>query len=104
MCLKSLVLIFSGELKGFKAYKKWANVVAETKPPPNPLSCKKGRSKKKAETDLVAIISQRHGQRKEKFESMFNNIIGNSVGEASCEPTEDEFQRARQRLEKKKVK
>ncbi|KMZ69764.1 hypothetical protein ZOSMA_207G00040 [Zostera marina] len=93
-----------GELKGFKAYKKWANVVAETKPPLNPLARKKGRSKKKVETDLVAVISQCHSQRREKFESMFNKMICNSVGEASCEPTEDEFQRARQRLEKKKLK
>ncbi|KMZ73258.1 Chaperone protein dnaJ 6 [Zostera marina] len=96
--------IAEGELKGFKAYKKWANVVAKSKPPLNPLARKKSRSKKKVETDLVAVISQRHNQRKEKFETMFDKIICNSVGEASCEPTEDEFQRARQRLEKKKLK
>ncbi|KMZ73262.1 Chaperone protein dnaJ [Zostera marina] len=96
--------IAEGELKGFKAYKKWANVVAKSKPPLNPLARKKSRSKKKVETDLVAVISQRHSQRKEKFETMFDKIICNSVGEASCEPTEDEFQRARQRLEKKKLK
>ena len=58
--------------------------------------------KKQAETDLVAVITQRRSQRKEKFDSILSSIMAKCDGEAAPEPTEQEFERARERLEGRK--
>ncbi|KAJ6805702.1 chaperone protein dnaJ 6-like [Iris pallida] len=93
--------IAEGELNATKAYKKWAKRVSETKPPTDPL-VRRGKSKKQPETDLVAVIAQRRSQRKEQFDSMFSSIMSKYDGEANPEPTEEEFERARARLEGRK--
>lgn len=93
--------IAAGDLKSTKAYEKWAKQVSETKPPTSPLKRKKSE---KGNDDLYAIISQRQNNRKEKFNSLFSSLTekyGN--GEASSEPSEEEFEAARKKLEKKKV-
>ncbi|XP_058073558.1 chaperone protein dnaJ 6-like [Magnolia sinica] len=94
--------IAAGELKETKAYKQWAKQVSETKPPTSPLK-RKGKSNKRADTDLVAVISQRRSERKEQFESMFSSIMAKyNGGEPSLEPNEEEFEAARRRLESSK--
>ncbi|PIA50678.1 hypothetical protein AQUCO_01200121v1 [Aquilegia coerulea] len=96
--------IAGGELKETKAYRQWAKQVSETKPPTNPL--KKRAKNKKSDGDLYAIISQRRDQRKEQFDSMFTSIVAKCGGSKSAksgpEPTEEEFEAARERLESQK--
>ncbi|XP_068635156.1 chaperone protein dnaJ 6 [Aristolochia californica] len=93
--------IAAGELKSTKAYKKWAKQVSETKPPTDPLK-QRGKSKRNSENDLVAIISQRRSERKERFDSMFSSLEKKYSGAAvTSEPTEEEFEAARKRLEGK---
>uniref|UniRef100_A0A1D1YPG4 Chaperone protein dnaJ 6 n=1 Tax=Anthurium amnicola TaxID=1678845 RepID=A0A1D1YPG4_9ARAE len=92
--------IDEGELKTTKAYQKWAKKVSETVLPTNPLAGRK--SKKEPDTDLLAIISQRRGERKEQLNSLLSSIIDTCNGGEAPEPSEEEFQRARQRLESNK--
>ncbi|KAL4571655.1 hypothetical protein LXL04_018418 [Taraxacum kok-saghyz] len=94
--------ISSGEVKLTKAYKKWANKVSETKPPTDPLK-RSGNSKKESD-DLYAIISQRQSERKGRLDAMFSSLVGKYGGERgeSSEPTEEEFEAARVKLEKRK--
>ncbi|KAL5719670.1 Chaperone protein dnaJ 6 [Ranunculus cassubicifolius] len=98
--------IAAGELMETKAYKKWAKKISEMEPPTNaPL--KKSKSKKKADTDLFAMISSRSNQRKEQFESMFTSIIEKCGGKdkaskSGSEPSKEEFEAVQKRLESQK--
>ncbi|KAI3678114.1 hypothetical protein L6452_37395 [Arctium lappa] len=93
--------ISAGELKSTKAYQKWAKQVSDTKPPTNPLRPKE-KSKKEPD-DLYAIIAQRQVERKGRLDSMFSSLVSKyGGGQPSSEPTEEEFEAARQNLEKRK--
>lgn len=97
--------IAEGELKSTKVYAKWAKKISEIEPPTNPLE-RRVKKKKSQESDLILAISQRREQRKERFDSVLSSIMSkcddNKAG--SSEPTEEEFERARQRLKKKRAK
>ncbi|RAL51819.1 hypothetical protein DM860_010537 [Cuscuta australis] len=94
--------IAAGDLKSTKAYEKWAKKVSETKPPTSPLRRKKP---KKESEDLYAIIAQRQSERKGKMNSLFSSLVNKYGGDQSApEPSEEEFEAARQKLEKKKKK
>lgn len=62
--------------------------------------------KKSEENDLILAISQRRAQRKDRFDSVLSSIMSkcDPKGSSSSEPTEEEFEQARQRLEKKRSK
>lgn len=96
--------IAEGELKSTKVYVKWAKKISEIEPPTNPLD-RRVKKNKSQESDLILAISQRREQRKERFDSVLSSIMSkcddNKAG--SSEPTEEEFERARQRLEKKRT-
>lgn len=92
--------IHEGELKPTKAYQKWAEKISSIKPPKDPLA-RKTKSKMQAETDLVALISQRQSGRKEQFNSVLSSIMAKHDPTEDPEPSEAEFQAARQRLESK---
>ncbi|KAM7515884.1 hypothetical protein LguiA_005467 [Lonicera macranthoides] len=63
------------------------------------------RSKKKKESDdLYAIIAQRQNERKGRLDSMFSSLINKYGGGKSCpEPTEEEFEAAKEKLESRKT-
>ena len=65
-----------------------------------------GRKKKKTEeNDLILAISQRRVERKNQFNSNISSIMSKCDPKASSsEPTEEEFEQARQRLESKRAK
>ncbi|KAK1259416.1 Chaperone protein dnaJ 6 [Acorus gramineus] len=92
--------IAEGELKSSKAYEKWAKEVQKIKPPTEPLR-RRQKSNKQAKTDIVAVIFERQSQRKDRFDSMFSSMISKYGGgnAAPEEPTEEEFERARKKLE-----
>lgn len=92
--------IDAGELMSTKAYQKWAAQVSETKPPTSPLS-RKGKSKKESD-DLYAIITQRQNERKCRLDSMFSSLISKYGGETLSEPTDEEFEAAKAKLESRK--
>ncbi|MBA0760465.1 hypothetical protein Gotri_023209 [Gossypium trilobum] len=94
--------IAAGELKETKAYGKWANKVSEMKPPTSPLR-RKEKSVKQSESDLLAIISQRRSERKDRFDSMFSTLVSKYGGNADSEPTEEEFEAARRKVESRKA-
>ncbi|BAF08102.1 Os02g0195800 [Oryza sativa Japonica Group] len=99
--------IAEGELKSTKAYDKWAKKISEIEPPTNPLERRVKKNKKKSEeNDLILAISQRRAQRKDRFDSVLSSIMSkcDPKGSSSSEPTEEEFEQARQRLEKKRSK
>ncbi|KAL7168944.1 hypothetical protein ACSBR2_034051 [Camellia fascicularis] len=90
-------------LKSTKAYQKWAKQVSQTKPPTSPLR-RREKSKKKESEDLYAIISQRRNQRKEQFDSLFSSLVTKyGGGESPSEPSEEEFEAAKKKLESRKV-
>ncbi|PKU61363.1 chaperone protein dnaJ 6-like [Dendrobium catenatum] len=93
--------ISEGELNPTKAYQKWAKKISESKPPTDAL-VKKGKSKRQSNLDLVAVITQRRSKRKEHFNSFLSSIVANYGGQVAPEPTEEEFERARQRIESRK--
>ncbi|KAF6158658.1 hypothetical protein GIB67_040172 [Kingdonia uniflora] len=94
--------IAGGELKETKAYQKWTQQVSETKPPTDPLR-RRAKKGKKPEENLLAVISQRRSQRKEQFDSMFSSMVAKYSGSKSnLEPTDDEFEAARNRIESSK--
>lgn len=94
--------ISAGEVKTTKAYRKWGKQVSKTKPPTNPLR-RRGKSKKDSE-DLYAIISKRQNERKGRVDAMFSSLVSKYGGEGpSSEPTEEEFEAAREKLKKRKV-
>ncbi|KNA14038.1 hypothetical protein SOVF_111180 [Spinacia oleracea] len=90
--------IAAGDLKEFKSYKKWAKEVSEIKPPTSPLKRRKTSGKKKADSDLYAMISQRRSERKDKFDSMFSSLVEKYGGQSTSEPTEEEFEAAQKKL------
>ncbi|KAD3068318.1 hypothetical protein E3N88_36198 [Mikania micrantha] len=93
--------ISAGELKSTKAYQKWGKQISETKPPTNPLQ-HRGKSKKESD-DLYAIISQRQSERKGRVDAMFSSLVSKyGGGDPSSEPTEEEFEAAREKLKKRK--
>ncbi|XP_020599040.1 chaperone protein dnaJ 6-like isoform X2 [Phalaenopsis equestris] len=90
--------IAEGELKPTKAYQKWSKQISETKPPTDPLVKKRQQSN----LDLVAVITQRRNQRKEQFSSFLSSVMAEYGGHVEPEPTEEEFERALQRLESRR--
>ncbi|KAI7744802.1 hypothetical protein M8C21_006999 [Ambrosia artemisiifolia] len=93
--------ISAGELKSTKAYQKWGKQVSETEPPTNPLK-RRGKPKKESD-DLYAIISQRQNERKGRVDAMFSSLVSKyGGGEPSSEPTDEEFEAAREKLQKRK--
>ncbi|KAK3156269.1 hypothetical protein QOZ80_2AG0104990 [Eleusine coracana subsp. coracana] len=97
--------IAEGELKSTKAYVKWAKKISEMEPPTNPLERRVKKKKKSEEDDLILAISQRRAERKDKFNSILSSIMSKCDPKASSsEPTEEEFEKARQRLESKRAK
>ncbi|KAK6149184.1 hypothetical protein DH2020_016709 [Rehmannia glutinosa] len=94
--------ISAGELKSTKTYEKWAKKVSKTKPPTSPLRRRK-KSKKNSE-DLYAIIAQRQTERKGKIDSMFSSLVQKyGGGESVPEPSEEEFEAARRKLESRRT-
>jgi len=97
--------IAEGELKLTKAYEKWAKKISEMEPPTNPLERRIKKKKKTEENDLILAISQRRVERKNQFNSNISSIMSKCDPKASSsEPTEEEFEQARQRLESKRAK
>ncbi|KAM7512485.1 hypothetical protein LguiB_011360 [Lonicera macranthoides] len=95
--------IAAGDLKSTKAYQKWAKEVSERKPPTSPLRTR-GKLKKKESDDLYAIISQRQNERKGRLDTMFSSLINKYGGGEPCpEPTEEEFEAAKEKLESRKT-
>uniref|UniRef100_A0A804JSV3 J domain-containing protein n=1 Tax=Musa acuminata subsp. malaccensis TaxID=214687 RepID=A0A804JSV3_MUSAM len=95
--------IAEGELKTSRTYQKWAKKVSESEPPTNPV-VRRQKTKKQEGADIVAIISQRRSQRKQQFDSILSSIVAKCDARTEPEPTEEEFQKARQRLESKQTK
>ncbi|CAJ1910470.1 unnamed protein product [Sphenostylis stenocarpa] len=89
--------IAAGELKATKAYQKWAKEVSETKPPTNPL--RREKSNKQSEADLYTMIAQRRNERKGQFDSMFSSLVSKYGGGDMPEPSEEEFEATRRKLE-----
>ncbi|KAL8494083.1 hypothetical protein ACS0TY_025031 [Phlomoides rotata] len=93
--------ISAGDLKSTKSYEKWVKKVSKTKPPTSPLRPRK-KSKKNNE-DLYAIIAQRQNERKGKIDSMFSSLVQKyGGGEPAPEPSEEEFEAAQRKLERRK--
>lgn len=93
--------ISAGDLKSTKPYEKWTKKVSKMKPPTNPL---KPRKKSKESSDLYTIIAQRQSERKGKIDSMFSSLVQKYGGaNAAPEPSEEEFEAARQKLESKRA-
>lgn len=95
--------IAEGELKPTQEYKKWVKKISETKPPKNPL-VKIKRSRKQSDIDLVAAITQRRLERKVQFNSFLSSLVAMYGKRVEPEPTEEEFERARRRLERRRNK
>lgn len=93
--------ITAGELNSTKAYDKWAKQVSETKPPTSPLRQRK-KSKKNSE-DLYAVIAQRQNERRGRIDSMFSSLVQKYGGETVPEPSEEEFEAARIKLERQRT-
>ncbi|CAO2037537.1 unnamed protein product, partial [Urochloa humidicola] len=97
--------IAEGELKSTKGYEKWAKKISEMEPPTNPLERRVKKKRKSEENDLILAISQRKAERKDKFNSFLSSIMSKCDPKASSsEPTDEEFEQARQRLESKRAK
>ncbi|KAJ7536004.1 hypothetical protein O6H91_12G053300 [Diphasiastrum complanatum] len=97
--------IASGELKERKIYRTWAADVAKQPVPSNPLKlASKRKSKEEPASDLITLISSRGKQRMEScfsaLEAKYANNGKNSRGRLE-EPTDEEFEAAQRRLEKK---
>ncbi|GER52491.1 chaperone protein dnaJ [Striga asiatica] len=94
--------ISEGKLKSTKAYEKWAKKVSKTKPPTSPLRQRK-KSQKNSK-DLYAIIAQRQNERKGKIDTMFSTLVHKYGGcESAPEPSEEEFEVARKKLESRRA-
>ncbi|KAG8367920.1 hypothetical protein BUALT_Bualt16G0122900 [Buddleja alternifolia] len=87
-----------GELKSTKAYEKWVKQISKTKPPTSPL--KRRKKSKKNSDDLCAIIAHRQNERRSMFSSLVQKYGGN---EAVPEPSEEEFEAARRKLENRRT-
>ncbi|XP_019154415.1 PREDICTED: chaperone protein dnaJ 6-like [Ipomoea nil] len=93
--------IAAGDLKLTKAYEKWAKQVSEKKPPTSPL--RQRQKSNKGSEDLYAIISQRQNEQRDKTNSLFSSLASKYGGDQSTpEPSEEEFEAARRKLESKK--
>lgn len=96
--------IAAGDAKETKAYKKWAKEVSATKPPTSPLRKRGKKSSKKEEADLLAVITQRRSERKDRFDSMFSSMVSKyGGGKATAEPSEEEFEAARKKIDNRKA-
>ncbi|KAK1397754.1 Chaperone protein dnaJ 6 [Heracleum sosnowskyi] len=93
--------IAAGEIKSTKAYQKWATQVSATKAPTTPPK-RKGKAKKES-NDLYAIITQRQSERKGRLDSMFSSLISKYGGAPTAEPSEEEFEAVRARVESRKA-
>ncbi|KAK2983350.1 hypothetical protein RJ640_010727 [Escallonia rubra] len=94
--------ISTGELKSTKAYQKWAKQVSAAKPPTSPLR-RRGKCKKESD-NLYAIISQRQSERKGRLDSMFSSLMSKYGGSGLVpEPSEEEFEAAKEKLERRKA-
>ncbi|CAN8257004.1 unnamed protein product [Cochlearia groenlandica] len=92
--------IAEGKVKSSKSYEKWANKISEAKPPPsNPSRRKRQKSAKDSEIDLALLLSQRREMRKGQVDSMFSSLVSRYGGNAEQEPSEEEFQAAKKRIE-----
>lgn len=60
------------------------------------------RSKKDSE-DLYAIIAQRQNERKGRIDSMFSSLVQKYGGETVPEPSEEEFEATRIKLERRRT-
>lgn len=74
--------------------------MSETKPPTTPLARK--RKSKKGSDDLYAMITQRQNERKGRLDSMFSSLISKYGGAPLSEPTEEEFEATKAKLERRK--
>eukprot|EP00249_Psilotum_nudum_P000548 c12465_g1_i1 orf=311-1126(-) len=104
--------ISAGELKKYTPYKKWATDVSK-QPRPKPLkpSSRKNKSSAEPDADLMAIISERGKQRMDSLtSSLLARYASNGktgILDSFDEPSEEEFQAARQRVlakDKQRVK
>ncbi|KAL8133512.1 chaperone protein dnaJ 6-like [Apium graveolens] len=93
--------IAAGEMKSTKAYEKWATQVSATRPPTIPPKSK-GKAKKESD-DLFAIIAQRQSERKGQVNSMFSSLISKYGGDHMVEPSEEEFEAAKAKVESRKA-
>ncbi|EPS66592.1 hypothetical protein M569_08183, partial [Genlisea aurea] len=95
--------ISAGTLKQRSAYEKWAKQVSKKKPPTSPLRRKKNGSS--SSSDLFAVIAERQKERKGKIDSMFSSLVQKygGGGGAIPEPSEEEFEAARRKLEKRQT-
>lgn len=60
------------------------------------------RSAKDSETDLASLILQRRDERKGKVDTMFSSLISRYGGNAEAEPSEEEFEAAKKRIENRR--
>lgn len=60
------------------------------------------RSKKES-NDLYAIITQRQSERKGRLDSMFSSLVSKYGGAPMAEPSEEEFEAARSKVESRKA-
>ncbi|CAI0438163.1 unnamed protein product [Linum tenue] len=99
--------ISAGELKATKAYEKWAKKISRMKPPTSPLRRRGKSSTEGSESNLLAVISQRQSQRKDRFDSMFSSLVskygGGSGPSTPSEPTDEEFEATRKKLESRRA-
>ncbi|KAK4481719.1 hypothetical protein RD792_012628 [Penstemon davidsonii] len=93
--------IYSGDANSTKAYERWVKKISKIKPPTSPLRQRK-KSKKNSD-DLYAVIAQRQNERKGRIDSMFSSLVQKFGGEAPPEPSEEEFEAARRKLESRKT-
>ncbi|XP_050226820.1 chaperone protein dnaJ 6-like [Mercurialis annua] len=93
--------ISAGDLTESRAYKKWAKKISMTKQPSSPLK-RKAKSNKQPEADLLAIISQRQSERKDRLDSMFSTLISKYGGSsANPEPSEEEFEAIQKKIKRR---
>lgn len=58
---------------------------------------------KKESDDLFAIIAQRQSERKGQVNSMFSSLISKYGGDHMVEPSEEEFEAAKAKVESRKA-
>lgn len=69
----------------------------------NQLTNDDGRSKKESD-DLYTLISQKQSERKGQVDAMFSSLVSKyGGGGPSSEPTEEEFEAAREKLKNRKA-
>lgn len=102
--------VSSGELKEFKAYRKWAAEVAKTPRHPNPLGPSTKKKKNGDSTsELAALINHRGQKQMDSLAAALEAKYGKKGRGEKCgkpskaieEPSEEEFLAAQQRVMKK---